>query len=166
MSRLAYLVEQIDRYGEAIEHDLHVHYRLDLLDFFRGVHSWRKLKVLVDRLPAASAYREAMLNDPEIAEEIAAQPEVVGPPPSPAWSSYTPERAALDNMIDRLGDLIVAVIATAGGKPPTIPPLVRPVTEVDRARLRREKKAHDDLVAEVKAAQERYARARSDADGA
>lgn len=163
MSRLAYLVEQIDRYGEAIECDLHVHYRLDLLDFFRGVHSWRKLQGLLERLPAqGSAYREAMFNDPEVADLLAAQPEQDGPPPAPPWSTYTAERASLDNVIDRLGELIVAVCAAGGLKPPSIQPMRRPVTGVDLARLRRDKKAHDDLVAEVMAAQERYANATGD----
>lgn len=100
-----------------------------------------------------------MLNDPEVAAQIAAQSSD-GPPTPPAWSEYTPERAALDNILDRLGDVVAAVIGAAGAKPPKIRPATRPITEVDRARLRREKQAHDDLVAEVKAAQERYQKAR------
>ncbi len=137
------------------------------MDFFRRRYSWRKLENLLTRLPVSSAYREAMLNDPEFAELLAAQSND-GPPPSPAWSEYSPIAARLDGIFDRLGDVMSAVVASGGGKPPRIQPARRPVTEVDRARLRREKKAHEDLVADVKAAQERWKQARregSDAAG-
>jgi hypothetical protein len=131
-------------------------YGLDLLDFFRGRHSWRKLRLLLDRLPGTSAYREALLNDPEFAEYVAAQPEIDGPPPRPALSEYDPTRAALDDIFDRLGEVVAAVYIAAGGKAKPPPARLRPVTEVDRVRGRRERAAHDDLVAEVRAAQERW----------
>jgi hypothetical protein len=150
----------VDRYGEAIEWDLLTHCNgLDLLDFFRGKHSWRKLSMILERLPGSSAYRGAMLSATSGSSSIAAQSASTKPTP-PAWSEYTPERAALDNILDRLGDVVTAVVTSAGSKPPTITPATRPITEVDRVRLRREKNAHDALVAEVKAAQERFERNR------
>lgn len=114
--------------------------------------------MLLNRMPGQSAYREALLNDPEVAEEIAATTSTDGPPARPAWSTYTPERAALDNVVDRLAEVATAVAVAGGIKPPKYQHQPRPVTEVDRARLRREKQAHEDLVDEVKAAQERWER--------
>lgn len=100
-----------------------------------------------------------MLNDPEVAAHIAAQPEPTGPG-RPDWVDYTPERAALDNILDRLGEVVAAVYAAQGGKPPRIPAVPRPMTEVHRVKARLERQHHDDLVAEVKAAQERWAQSR------
>jgi hypothetical protein len=131
-------------------------YGLDLLDFFRGRHSWRKLRLLLDRLPGTSVYREALLNDPEFAEYVAAQPESDGPPPRPALSEYDPTRAALDDIFDRLGEVVAATYNAAGGKAKPPPARLRPVTEVDRARERLASRRHDDLVSEVRAAQARW----------
>ena len=41
-----------------------------MLDFFRGRHSWRKLRSLLDRLPSHSQYRAAVAQDDEQAREF------------------------------------------------------------------------------------------------
>lgn len=43
---------------------------MDLLDFFRGKYSWRKLQTLIGQLPAFSRYKLAIQNDEERAEQI------------------------------------------------------------------------------------------------
>lgn len=133
-----------------------------MLDFFRGVHSWRKLANLLDRLPLSSAYREAWSNDPEVADFLLDQPEPPPSRPQVPLSEYDTQTALLADVLDRLGDVIVAVVGSAGGKPPKLPPAPRPVTGVERARARRERLAHEALVDEVKAAQERWRKARSE----
>jgi hypothetical protein len=135
-------------------------YGLDLLDFFRGRHSWRKLRVLLERLPAASAYVEAVANDEEYARATAAQPdEPQQSAPLPRLSEWRTEVDLLARIVDRLGDVVAAVIAANGGKPPAIRPEPRPVTAVDRARRDARYRKHLDLVAEVRRAQARYAAA-------
>lgn len=101
-----------------------------------------------------------MYDDPEFAEAVAGQVAQVG---RPSWGEYDPNRAALDDIFDRIGELIAAVYDAAGGSAKPPPAKLRPVTEIDRARLRLEKQAHDDLVAEVQAAQERWAAKRREA---
>lgn len=139
---------------------------MDLLDFFRGRYSWRKLRVLLTRLPVASAYRQAVLDDPEVAEFLASHDDEDGPPPSPPLSQWTPEVAHLARISDQIQALRIAVIAGNGGKPPGFIPERRPSTGVDRLALRRELAKHDDLVAEVKAAQERWETNRREAANA
>jgi hypothetical protein len=108
-------------------------------------------------MPMSSAFREAMLDDPEVAEELAKQPEPKGPG-RPRLSEFDTHTALLTDILDRLGDVFAAVVATGGNKPPTIKPAPRPLTGVAKARERRDLERHRDLVAEVKEAQERYAR--------
>jgi hypothetical protein len=134
---------------------------VDLLDFFRGRRSWRQLALILDRLPLSSAYREAWIDDPEVAEAIASQPEPpsTGRPRLPL-SEYDTHASLLADVLDRLGDVVSVLMQQNGGKPPKVPPAPRPETGVERARRRLEDKRHADLVAEVKAAQERWERSR------
>ena len=152
----------MDRYGEAIEYDLHVHYRLDLIDFFRGRYSWRKLRNLLHRLPVNSAFTEARLDDPEVAEVLAQQEEPSGPG-APGLQEFTPVVATLTNIYDLQQQMLAALIQLGNGKPPSLQPAPRPVTGVQRARARVEVRRHLELVDEVKAAQERWRASRGSA---
>lgn len=112
--------------------------------------------MLIDRLPGSSATIEAQLDDPEYAEWLAAQE--LPPSRGPRLSEWTPDVARLTDIYDRLGEVVGAVIAAAGGKPPKLPPAARPRTELDRLEARARRARHVSLVAEVKAAQERRRR--------
>lgn len=137
--------------------DLHREYGLDLVDFFRGRYSWRKLGLLLDGLPASSVFVEAQMDDPEVAESLAARAD--GPVVPPRLSEWHPDVARLTDIYDRLGEVTAAIIAGAGGKPPKMVPAPRPRTGVDRHRDAARRSRHDALVGEVKAAQERYEQA-------
>jgi hypothetical protein len=137
-----------------IEADLHHEYGLDLLDFFRGQYSWRKLENLIRRLPSWSLTTEAMANDDDLAEVMADQPQ--GPSTGPRLSEYTPEAARLDVLTDRVGELIGVVMQVAGGNAPRLRPARRPDTALARAEKRRVDKRMGSLVAEVEAAQQRW----------
>lgn len=157
MRSISDLVHTIDRYGEAIEADFHVHYGLDLVDFFRGKHSWRKFWNLLDRLPVASHYREAVLSDPEVAAAMLDQP--AGPPGRPALSEWTPLVAGVTNLADLLMVAISRLESLAGGKPGQVKPQPRPITAVDVLEAQRRRQQFDSLVAEVEASQARQSRA-------
>lgn len=135
---------------------------LDLVDFFRGRHSWRKLRLILDRLPTSSAYREAVLDDPEVAEFLARQPETDHGPAAPRLSEYDVERALLTDIYDRLGAVIEAIVASNGGKPPRIHPSPRPITGVAKARRRLEMAQYQSLKAEFEEAQIRWAASRQE----
>jgi hypothetical protein len=106
--------------------------------------------VLLQGLPASSRLIEAQLDDPEYAAWVAEQPE--GSPSGPRLSDWTPDVARLTDIYDRLGEVVAAVIASSGGKPPKMRPLPRPRTAVDRMRNLAAKSRHEALVAEVNAA--------------
>ena len=135
------------------------------MDFFRGRHSWRKLWLILDRLPMSSAYREAVLDDPEIADELARRPEAKGPG-RPRLSEFGSTDALLSDILDRLGDLYALTVQAHDGKPPRIPPAPRPTTGVERARKRLEDSQFALLEAEFTAAQERWSRNRREASDA
>lgn len=135
--RLIYLLE---RYGDAIERDFFDRSG-DLTELWVA-RRWRLLLNVVDGLPANSHYVAALADDDELAEN---SPEPTSPS-APRLTEFSPDAAAI---IDRLGDVISAVIAAAGGSPPKIAPYPRPVTAAERARKRNRWLAHDDLVARV-----------------
>lgn len=125
---------------------------LDLLDFFRGRYSWRKLANLVRQLPSSSRTTEAMANDDELADSMGEQPEGDS---SPRISEYSPEAARLDVLVDRVSELITATIQISGNKAPRVKPARRPETAFSRAQRRRTDRRIGSLIAEVEAAQQR-----------
>ena len=129
---------------------------LDLVDFFRGKHSWRKLTTILARLPSWSAYWEAQANDDDYAEFVLSLPEGSGAPRPPALSEFTPEVSRLTDVSDQMNMLIALVMQALGGKPPKQRMSPRPVTAVDRLRSRRERAEHDDFRKEIEAAQARW----------
>lgn len=145
----------MDRYGGAIEYDLHG-LGLDLVDFFRGAHSWRKLGNLLARLPAWSAYWEAQANDDEYADFILSLPPQETDH-APGLSYYTPEVARLTDLKDQLGVLISLVVQGLGGKPGRPQMSARPRTAIDRLRERKRGQRHAELVNEIDEAQKRWA---------
>lgn len=125
---------------------------LDLIDFFRGRHSWRKLSNLIRQLPSSSRTTEAMANDDELAASFTDTP---AKDTGPRLSEYTPEVARLDVLVDRLSELIAVSIQVAGGKAPRVRPARRPETAFSRAEKRRTEQRIGSLIAEVEAAQRR-----------
>lgn len=121
----------------------------------------------MDRLPAASAYRQAMLDDPEVAEYLAQQPEPKGAA-RPSLEHFTPELAVLYVIADRLGDLQAGQVwaATEGKKTPKVTPLPRPVTGVERIRREHAKRQAESLIDDFKAAQQRWQQTRGGERGA
>lgn len=105
----------------------------------------------------SSAYREAVLDDPEVAERLAVQPEPVGRSRTPALSEFSPVVAALTDALDLLQVIHGDLVALGNGKPPQFRPTPRPVTGVQRARARIEERQHLALVDEVREAQRRWA---------
>lgn len=89
---------------------------------------------------------EAVSQDEDLAAQAAEQP------PAPGASAvrmreWSPLLEMLTVIADRQADLIQAVIAAAGGKPPKIKPLPRPKTALDR--LRSPRKQHEKILAKV-----------------
>ena len=64
----------------------------------------------------------------------------------PRVAEWNPLRAELANITDRLAELIGAVIAVNGGKPPQLQPRPRPVTALDRVRHTLREEQHNALV--------------------
>lgn len=145
----------VDRYGEAIEADLHHEYGVDLLDFFRGRYSWRKLRVLMQKLPSTSLMNEAMAQDDELAAEFIGTIED-HKDPGPRLTEYTLTVERLDVLSDQIKSLAATIISVAGGKPGQPRPAKRPETALSRARDARALARHNSLLDEVAAAQERW----------
>lgn len=103
---------------------------------------------LINRLPRDSQFVEAQAADEEFARAVLALPTSSAVPP-PRWSEWTPERQALVDIFDRLGDLIATLVATSGGRAPTIRRHPRPITAVDRLRDQVRMEKHRELVARV-----------------
>lgn len=93
---------------------------------------WRYLLSRIDHLPRNSAYVEAVSKDRELAEQMLDHPPPAGD--AVRMRDWSPLMEAMATQIDRLGDVVQAVIAAQGGKPPKIKPFPRPKTAVEELR--------------------------------
>ena len=153
---MARVVTLIERYGNAIEYDLHAVFGLDLLDFFRHRYTWRKLDVLLAQLPSGSAFWAARADDDEAAAAVlraskGAKPKG-GPPP---LTEMTRTNQLLLDLLDMQQVIVQRLTALAGHKPGSIHPAPRPDTGMSRAARQAEVRSVEDLVAEAHAAQAR-----------
>jgi hypothetical protein len=140
------LVGLITRYGQAIERDL-TPQGVDLHELFQQ-RRWRRLLNLIDALPRNSHFVEALADDDDLAEHLLCQPGNSGRAAAP-MSQFSLELEMATNTYDRLGELIQAVTAAAGAKPPKIVAYPRPRTATDRVRARRARTKHRSLVARL-----------------
>lgn len=103
-------------------------------------------------------FAEASANDDELAERYVDEERQEYRPRISEWS---PTEQLLAALFNRTGEVIAAVIAAAGGKPPHPPDWPAPVTAQDRALRRKETRDLDDLLDLVEQSKKR-ARARAD----
>lgn len=133
--RLMYVLE---RYRDAIEYDLIVHANgTDLGQLWRE-RRWRLLLNLIDHLPRHSFYSEAVSNDEEHAKLLAdamakREADDDAPPSGPPMHTWTPELAAITDVLDAVRHVSYTVSASAGNKQAKPPkPSPRPTTALER----------------------------------
>lgn len=128
------LVYVIDRYRPALEYDLQTQVGLDLTTLW-SQRRWRYLLAMIDRLPRHTHYSEAVGNDEEharlLAEAMQNRPQDT--PSGPALHTWTPEVAALHDILDAVRGLTYTLVVVNGGKNAKPPkPSDRPVTALER----------------------------------
>lgn len=153
---MARLVTLVERYGAAIEYDLHAVFGLDLVDFFRHRYTWRKLDVLLAQLPSGSAFWAARADDDEAAAAVLrankGRRSKGGPPP---LTEMTTTNQLLMDLLDMQQVIVQRLTVLGGHKPVSITPTKRPETGMSRASRAAEDHAVEALVAEAYAAQAR-----------
>jgi hypothetical protein len=89
---------------------------------------------------------EAVSQDEDLAREVAQRPEM---PKAAAMRmrDWSPELEAMATAIDRIGEVVQAVIASQGGKPPKIKPFPRPKTATDK--LNDPRQQHKKILSKV-----------------
>jgi hypothetical protein len=111
---------------------------------------WRKLLNLIDGLPRDSAYAEAQSLDEDLAKELMKHPEPERKDgPAFRMREHSAELEMLMRIFDRLGEVIQAQVASAGGKPPKIKPIPRPVTALEVLRNKQRWTKHRSVVSRV-----------------
>lgn len=153
---MARLVTLVERYGDAIEYDLHAVFGLDLVDFFRHRYTWRKLDTLLAQLPSGSAFWAARADDDEAAAAVLRANKGKRPKGSPPpLTEMTTTNQLLLDLLDMQQVIVQRLTALAGHKPGQIQPSPRPDTGMSRAARQAEVRTVEDLVAEAHAAQAR-----------
>ena len=99
---------------------------------------FRHILELIDQLPSTSRYHEAMTNDPELAEQLARQPES-DEEWSPRVAEYGLTEMLLREILHELKVNSAITMSAAGGKPGELKPFPTPRTAVQAARERLER---------------------------
>lgn len=146
----------VDRYGDSLEYDLHHFLGLDLLDFFRGKYSWRKLHSIIWKLPSTALSQEAMAQDDELAQEALKAVDTYKDT-GPRLAEYSAEAQRLDTVTDLLQVLISRLESAVWGKPSRVRAAKRPETALSRAREALSLAQYNSLLDEVEEAQARWA---------
>ena len=98
-----------------------------------------------------AAYYEAVANDEDVARTVYAESDTrQAGKPVRRMSEYSALVESMDNIYDRLGELIGVTIASRGARPGRIPPAPRPVTAMDRVRAEQRGAKHREIVRRVK----------------
>ena len=104
---------------------------MDLAEWY-AAGRWVALLDFIDGLPSACRLNEAIVNDKEAAEQIAAMPK-----PDEEWapsvSEYDLTAHLLREILHAVKGLRQVSIAAAGGNPGAEKPFPAPRTEIDRA---------------------------------
>lgn len=110
--------------------------------------------MLITGLPRHSLTKEALAQDEEFAtrivagrtdEDLRAQGRA-----AVAISEFTPEVAALYDVVDRLGEVCAGLTQLGGKRPRPVRPVPRPKTALDRVAHENRRKAHRALWERVK----------------
>lgn len=139
----------LQRFGEDLEVDFQVHYRLDLVRMFR-TRQWRKLLNFVRKLPANSHYRAAIQVDREMAL-AAGEPD-----PNAKWhpeqETYSAEVRAIGHLIDEVRQLrqaLIAVNSSPGKQLPPVIPYPQPRSVWPEIEAERRQAKHERLAARI-----------------
>lgn len=106
------------------------------------------------QLPRASNTKAALADDDEFAAAILAGKtdqdlRGEGRQSPVTLSEFTPEVAALYDVVDRLGDVCSGLVGLGGKKPRPTRPIPRPKSAIDRVAAENRRKAHRSLVDRV-----------------
>ncbi|POH58264.1 hypothetical protein [Arthrobacter glacialis] len=116
------------------------------LDVWYSAGRWVALIELIDMLPDACRLNEAIVNDPEMAELLASQPDPVEP-----WSPRVSDNTLTNVILARIADGIASSqqtqVAVAGGKPAKVAPFPTPRTAITRLREREDLELFHDMQA-------------------
>ncbi|QDQ93702.1 hypothetical protein FND50_25065 [Rhodococcus sp. WB9] len=155
----AYLVSEIDRYGDAIEKDFFAMPGDErLYDWVRDHldNPWNRLLRLLSALPEGGWYYAAIADDDERAMqrlEMEQRGELPKPSKRPSLVGWTHDRELLTEAVESLAQILHGVWGASpkfkgkGGKPPGRRP--RPQTARDRAEEYQALVEHDDISSQV-----------------
>jgi len=121
---------------------------VDLAAWWRA-RRWKALLELIDELPAASRFNEAVLNDREFAEAVVAQEAGDRPGWAPRVSEFDLHATLLRDVIQALQGVQAAVIVASGNKPPKIIPYPAPRTVLEEVREEALQQWADDLISRL-----------------
>lgn len=125
---------------------------MDLGELWRE-RRWRLLWTILMQLPAASNTKAALAQNEEFAAMVlnGRTTDDLRTPgqPSVTLAEFTPEVAALYDVIDRLGDVVSGLVGLGGKKPRPPKRVPRPKSAIERMALENRRQAHKALATRV-----------------
>lgn len=138
----------MERYGDDLEVDFQRE-GLDLGQMIRG-GKIRRILNFIDHLPQASHFYAAVSQDKEHVKALLEATK--GQPPTPyhpPQSEFGLTQELLTKVVEAVQQATLAVIASAGAKPPKVKPLPRPASLVEDIKLEDIERKHEDLVRRI-----------------
>lgn len=102
---------------------------------------WEALLELIDQLPSACRFNEAIAQDDDAADELVKfsdQDDSERPAWSPRVAEFNLSNMLMVSLINEIKMLSQTVIASGGGNPKKVQPFPTPKTAIDRARERQD----------------------------
>lgn len=110
---------------------------------------WRKLWNIIQNLPRNSHYVQAISLDHDLARASLARNDKPPEAQHLPMSEYSTEVEVLHQIYSMIGNVMSAVVASGGNKPPRIRPLPGPRTAYQIERSKRRAVKHRSLVSRV-----------------
>ena len=124
---------------------------MDLLDYFRGRYTARKVLTFIDQLPSHSHYKQEIQQDDELVHQLFDESDDEGlpqesRPPGTEWRTTERLLAGLTDAVRQLNNDLLAV---NGRKPHSFKPVPGPEFAYERLRKRADQFDLDQLAAAI-----------------
>jgi len=145
IKRLVYMLE---KYGDAVQVDLHRHFRLSFTELWHQ-RRWTDILRLIDHMPQDSHMNRLLTNDEEYMTAVLKRKKGGSSGPGrPSMADWSQTNSMLAQLIDAVNKNTAVAQAAANPKAPQpkVDPYPRPETVTEKVEKKIQRDAHEEMV--------------------